>query len=299
MWWYVDTSRQNMVKQLVNGSLNGWWFAVSRFFCRCLSGSALLPGCSCSNWNVWYTVYVDDGGSKSIITVLKPWFGDEHPFWCCDATRVLIHTIWKAEKWRDNASWLVTPCGSSMLATSTLKRAGWWPCSLPCRIRWSQDDPLDVLWPRYLLGLLGFLQHSGSPHLRQWSGKAWQRAMDAGYDNQAAGKVDSLANFRCYFPVSVSCPLSLCRLEILLNPTWAFALYKQKHEVLGGHFETLLPSIAILGLGLRQGGDDTLAEWLWLELTSWWFQILYNSLFEMLIPKIDFSVGWTIVKREQ
>jgi hypothetical protein len=32
MWWYVDTSRQNMVKQLVNGSLNGWWFAVSRFF---------------------------------------------------------------------------------------------------------------------------------------------------------------------------------------------------------------------------------------------------------------------------
>eukprot|EP00435_Cladocopium_sp_Y103_P068860 s922_g32.t1 len=46
-----------------------------------------------------------------------------------------------------------------MLATSTLKRAGWWPCS---------------------------------PHLRQWSGKAWQRAMDAGYDNQAAGKIDSM-----------------------------------------------------------------------------------------------------------
>ena len=128
-----------------------------------------------------------------------------------------IH-IWEAENWRDNASWLVTPCGSSMLATSTLKRAGWWPCSLPCRIQWSRDDPLDVLWPRYLLGLLGLLQHSGSPHLRQWSGKAWQRAMDAGYDNQAAGKVDSLANFRFYFSVSVSCPLSLCRLEILLNP---------------------------------------------------------------------------------
>jgi hypothetical protein len=62
------------------------------FLCRCLSGSAFLPGCSCSNWNVWYTVYVDDGGSKPIITVLKPWFGEEHPFWCCDATRVLIHT---------------------------------------------------------------------------------------------------------------------------------------------------------------------------------------------------------------
>ena len=183
-----------------------------------------------------------------------------------------IH-IWETEKWRDNASWLVTPCGSSMLATSTLKRAGW--CPAACHAEF--DDPEMTHW--MFCGQIFVRPVRPPATLRQppFASVEWQSVAEGNgcWLWQSSGRKGwFVGQFQILFPCLSVMPAVTLQTWNPFEPRWEFALYKQKHEVLGGHFETLLPSIGILGLGLRQGGDDTLAEWPWLELTSWWFQIL-------------------------
>ena len=244
------------------------------FFCRCLSGSAFLPGCSCSNWNVWSAVYVDDGGSKPIITVLKPWFGDEHPFWCCDATRVLIHT--------HMGNWKMTrQCqliGNSLweFHVGNIHAEASWLVALQL----AMQNSMIPRWPTGCFVAKIFVRPVRPPAtLRQppFASVEWQSVAEGNgcWLWQSSGRKGwFVGQFQILFPCLSVMPAVTLQTWNPFEPRWEFALYKQKHEVLGGHFETLLPSIGILGLGLRQGGDDTLAEWPWLELTSWWFQIL-------------------------